>query len=94
MGNKISPFIESDKVNPFVMCSTLHCHPNKMLHKHIETDILGEIVAVCSSLASLTHLVRVHLNLNLSLMSIIGMRNKESGHGETLLHNVLGIFDW
>jgi len=62
-----------------------------MLHEHVETDILREVVAVCGGLTVFTNLVRIDLHLNLPLMRIIGMCDKETWHRESLLHDVLGI---
>lgn len=65
-----------------------------MLHEHVETNILCEVVAICHGLISLTHLVRVDFDFNFSFMSVIWMCDEEPRHRETFLHDVLGIFNW
>lgn len=65
-----------------------------MLHEHVQTHILSEVVAVGHRLVLLTHLTRVHLHLDLSLVCIVRMGDEETRHGEPLLHDVLGVFQW
>ena len=63
-----------------------------MLHEQVETDILGEEITVSNCLVILTERTWVHLYLDLSLIGVVGLRDEEPWHWESLLHDVLRIF--
>jgi hypothetical protein len=64
-----------------------------MLHKQIQADILREEVPVSNRLIVLTKRTWINFDFDLSLIGVIGLGDEESWHRESILHNVLCIFN-
>jgi len=64
-----------------------------VLHKHVETNVLREVVAIRNLFVLSVHSARIDSGLDLSFICLVGVGNEEARVREPLLHDVLGILN-